>query len=140
MKIYNAESIILGRLCSKVAKDALLGEQIAVVNCEKAIISGSKSAILSREKWKWDRRAYPLKSPKYSRLPDRFVRKAIRRMLPFKNARGKEAYKQVMCYVSIPAEFAGKEMVTMKKLSVSKLPTMKYMSVGEVCKMLGGKL
>ena len=140
MKIYNAENIILGRLCSQVAKEALLGEQVAVVNSEKAIISGSKEGILAREKWKWDRRGYPLKSPKYSRLPDRFVRKAIRRMLPFKNARGKEAYKQVMCYIGIPAEFAGKSMISTKKLSVSKLPTMSYISVGEVCKMLGGKI
>jgi large subunit ribosomal protein L13 len=140
MKVYNAENIILGRLCSQVAKDALLGEQVVIVNCEKAIISGSKDVVLAREKWKWDRRGYPLKSPKYSRLPDRFVRKTVRRMLPFKNARGREAYKQVMCYVGVPADFAGKEMVSLKKLSVSKLPTMNYISVGQICKLLGGKV
>ena len=48
MKIYNAEGIILGRLASVVAKQALLGEDIRIVNSEKAIISGISSTFVDR--------------------------------------------------------------------------------------------
>ena len=43
MKIYNGEGMILGRLAAIAAKEALLGEEVKVVNCEKVIISGKRS-------------------------------------------------------------------------------------------------
>lgn len=141
MKIINAENIILGRLASNIAKEALLGEEVAVINCEKAIISGDKEGILELENEKRNRKAFPLRSPKYSRSPDRMVRRTIRRMLPYKVARGKEAFKKVMCYNGVPEQFVGKEFVTIPaKHSVSKLPTLKYTTIGDMCKSLGGKV
>lgn len=140
MKIYNGEGMILGRLASVVAKDALLGEEVIVVNSEKAIISGRKPNIIARENWKRSRKGYPLKSPKVSRLPDRFVRKTIRRMLPWKSARGKEAYKRIMCYIGVPSEYAGKEFITVKSASVKKLPSLNYMSINDICKSIGSKV
>lgn len=139
MKIYNGEGMVLGRLAAKVAKDALLGETIEVVNCEKIIISGNKVNTFAREKEKMSRGGYPLKSPKYSRLPDRFVRRTIRGMLPWKMSRGKEAFRRVMCHVGIPGEFAGKELIALEQLSAKKLPNLKYITVGEVCDYLKGK-
>lgn len=138
MKIYNAQDLILGRLCSAVAKDILLGEEVAVVNCEKAIISGKKANTMARERVKRKRKGYPLKSQTHSRLPDRFVRRAVRGMLPWKTARGREAYKKVMCYRGIPASFQGKELLTLSKATVEKLPTLKYMTVGDICTHLTG--
>lgn len=140
MKIYNAQNLILGRLCSAVAKDILLGEEVAVVNCEKAILSGKKANTLARERVKRKRKGYPLKSQTHSRLPDRFVRRCVRGMLPWKTARGREAYKRVMCYREIPASFLGKELLTLPKATVDKLPTLKYITVGDICTHLtGGK-
>ena len=138
MKIYNAQDLILGRLCSAVAKEVLLGEDIAVVNCENAIISGKKANTMARERVKRKRKGYPLKSQTHSRLPDRFVRRCIRGMLPWKTARGREAYKKVMCYQGIPASFQGKELLTLPKATVEKLPTLKYMIVGDICTHLTG--
>ena len=43
MIIYDASDLIVGRLSSKVAKDALLGKEIVVVNCENSILSGSRT-------------------------------------------------------------------------------------------------
>ncbi len=127
-------------MASKVAKDALLGEEVAVVNCEKIIISGNKFVTFAREKQKVDRGGYPLKSQKYSRMPDRFVRRTIRGMLPWKTARGKEAFKHIMCYMGIPHDLAGKELITIKEASASKLQNMKYVTMGNVCKQLGSKI
>ncbi len=140
MKIYNAHNLILGRLSSAVAKDILLGEEVAIVNCEKAVISGQKANTIARERVKRKRKGYPLKSQTHSRLPDRFVRRCIRGMLPWKTARGKEAYKHVMCYRGIPASFEGKELITLPKATVEKLPTLKYVTVEQICTHLtGGK-
>jgi large subunit ribosomal protein L13 len=140
MKIYNGEGMILGRMAAVIAKASLLGEEVNVVNCEKMVVSGKKTNTVAQEKQKRDRKGYPLKSAKFSRLPDRYVRRTIRGMVPWKQARGKEAYKRVMCYVGIPAGLADKEMITIKEASMKKLPTLKYITVGEVCKRLGGKL
>ena len=56
MKIYNGESMILGRLAARVAKDALLGEEVKVVNCDKVIISGRKTNTFANEKQKREHR------------------------------------------------------------------------------------
>jgi large subunit ribosomal protein L13 len=131
--------MLLGRLASRVAKDALLGEEVRVVNCEKIVISGKKVKTLTDEKERRKRKGYPLKSAKHTRLSDRFVRRAIRGMLPWKQARGKEAFLRVMCFVGVPEELNGKDLITLEDASVTKLPTLKYTTVGEVMNHLRGK-
>lgn len=138
MKIINGEGLLLGRLCSYAAKAALLGEEVKIVNCEKVIVSGDKKKVFAKEKQKRDRRGYPLKSAKLPRLPDRFVRRTVRGMLPHKKERGQEAFKRVMCYTKVPEEFAGK-METIEKAKADKLPTLKYVEVGKICDWLKGK-
>ena len=139
MKIYNGENMILGRIATLAAKDALLGEEVAVVNCSKIVISGKKVNTFKREKEKRDRKGYPLKSAKHSRLPERLVRRSIRGMLPWKLTRGKEAFKRIICYRDLPIEFTGRELIADDKHSVKKLPNLRYISVGKVCQQLGGK-
>ena len=139
MKIYNGENMILGRLAAAVAKDALLGEEVVVINCEKIVISGRKSNTFARELQRRKRKGYPLKSQARSRLPDRFVRRGIRGMLPWKTARGKEAFRKIMCYISTPKNVELKDAITIKTASAAKLPTLKYTTIGEVCRQLGGK-
>ncbi len=142
MKIYNGEGIILGRLASLAAKQALLGEEVKVVNCEKVVISGRKANIFAWQRQRRKRKGYPLKSQTHSRLPERMVRRAIRGMLPWKQARGREAFHRVLCYQGLPAEFASQAMMTapeVTKESMAKLPTLHYTTVGELCRLLRGK-
>jgi large subunit ribosomal protein L13 len=140
MKVYDGENLLLGRLASIVAKQTLLGEEVKVVNCEKILISGRKTNTLANEKVKRARKGYPLKSAKFSRMPDRFVRRTIRGMLPWKQARGKEAFSRVMCYKGIPEDYSKEKLLSVEKASVKKLPNLRYITVGEVCKNLGGKV
>ncbi|MBI4152285.1 50S ribosomal protein L13 [Candidatus Woesearchaeota archaeon] len=139
MKIYNGEGMVLGRLAGHVAKDALLGEEVAVVNCEKVVVSGKRVVVMTEMKQRWDRRGYPLKSQKRPRLSDRFVRRAIRGMLPWRITRGRDAYKRVMCYIGVPPEMEGKAVVEVQSASVKKFPTLHYVTVQDICKGLGGK-
>ncbi len=137
MKIYDAANTILGRLGTQVAKDALLGEEVQVINCDKAIVSGKKTDIFKNEKERRARKGYPLKSAKMPRLADRYVRRSIRGMLPWDKTRGREAYKRIMCHVGVPEELAGKDAIVVKDGQVSKLPTLKYITVEQLMKQLG---
>ena len=83
--------MILGRLAARVAKDALLGEEVKVINCEKVVVSGAKPVTFERAKQKRGRYGHPHRSQTHSRLPDKWVRRSIRGMLPWKQARGKRS-------------------------------------------------
>ncbi|PIN76883.1 50S ribosomal protein L13 [Candidatus Woesearchaeota archaeon CG10_big_fil_rev_8_21_14_0_10_36_11] len=139
MKIYDGKDLLLGRLASRVAKDALLGEEVKVVNCEKIMVSGKKVVVFTEEKVRRARKGYPLKSAKRTRLADRYVRRSIRGMLPWKQTRGKDAFKRIMCYTGIPDILADKELITLQDSSIKKLPTRNRVTVGEICKHVGGK-
>lgn len=139
MKVYNADGILLGRLGSLVAKDLLLGEEVKILNCEKVMISGAKKKTFVDMKQKQDRRGYPLKSAKRPRSSEMFVKKSIRGMLPWRTTRGKEAYSRLKCYIGVPEEFSSKKAITVEKASYKKLPNLKYITVEEVIKHLGGK-
>ncbi len=138
MKIYNGEGMILGRLAAVAAKETLLGEEVRIINCERVIISGDKEQVFARELQRRQRKGNPLRSSTYSRLPDRFVRRTIRGMLPWKTARGREAFARVLCYRGVPSELPTPQLITLEKASVRKLPSLKYTTVGAVCNALRG--
>lgn len=137
--IIDATNLILGRMASIAAKKALLGEDIKIINCEKAIISGNKKYLLEKYKSKREM-GVPLKGPYYPKMPDRIVRRAIRGMLPYKRPRGAVAYKKIMCYIGIPEKFANEKQVTLKEADASKLPTTKYLTIERISKHLGAKI
>ena len=109
---------------------------MVVINCEKAIVSGTKQEVLARFKQKYAR-GTPSTGPFIHRHPDRLVRRTIRGMLPYKIPRGAAAYKNIMCYVGEPENFAGKEMVKVEATK-EKLPNTKYVTVLDISKNLGG--
>lgn len=139
MKVYNGEGMILGRLAAHVAKDALLQEEVYVVNCSRVIISGEKVNTVQRETQRRLRKGYPLKSAKFSKLPERMVRRAIRGMLPWKTTRGREAFKRIMCFRELPEGLAKESLIILKDSHQEKLPTLNYITIGELSQRLGGK-
>ena len=136
--IIDAENLILGRMATYVAKKAILGEKIDVVNCEKAIITGSKEKIVEKYR-KIVELGGPFKGPYLTRIPDRFVRRVIRGMLPYKQGKGKEAFHRVMCYISVPYELKNQKMIKLEEADISRVKSLKYMTVGDVCKSLRGR-
>ena len=137
--IIDAKGAIVGRVASFAAKQALLGFTVSIVNCEESVISGDRHATHA----KYHRLHFTLGQQQYGpyipRLPDRFVRRLLRGMLQYKKGRGHDAYKRIMCYLSVPAEFKDKKMVHTLKKGV-ELPTLKYITVGALCRSLGGKV
>lgn len=136
--IINGEGLLLGRMASIVAKRALNGETIAIVNAEKAIISGSRARVLSIYNQKRNRGSRE-GGPFFPRRPDHIVRRTIRGMLPYKRAPGMEAFKRVKVYVGIPVDLVGKEMEVLEEAHMNRLNTPKTVTVGAVSTYLGAK-
>ncbi len=137
MRVINGEDMILGRVASYVAKAALLGEEISLVNCEKIVITGNKQSIFEKQRSMSERRGKPTKGVFFERRPDFFVDRVVRRMLP-KNSRGKAALKKVRCYIASPEQVKGKRE-TIKSADVQKLPNLKYVTIGEICTKMGAR-
>lgn len=136
--IIDATNSIVGRIATVAAKQALLGEEIRVVNCEKAYITGRKKFITDdylrkRKQGTW------ATGPFYHRQPDRLVRRIIRGMLPYKQEKGKSAFKRIMCYMGVPEEFKNQEMLIIENALISKVPNLKYVSIKEISQLLGAK-
>ncbi|MGM5483099.1 MAG: 50S ribosomal protein L13 [Nanobdellota archaeon] len=139
MIIINAENNILGRIATFAAKKALLGEDIRIVNSEKAIISGSKSDVL--KKYRANRnRGIPLNGPYYKRSPEQIVKRTIRGMLPYKKGKGRTAFKKILCYRGIPEEFTNKEFAQIPSADYHKLTQTQTTKVEEISKELGANL
>lgn len=133
--IIDATDLKVGRIATVAAKLALRGEKVDIINVEKAIITGRKDVIVKKYRDQYERGRYT-KGPFQPRMADRFVRRIIRSMLPYKNPRGKEALQRVMCHIGNPL---GKEGETIKEAHISNSTTMKFVTVKEVCQLLGGR-
>lgn len=136
--IIDAKDTILGRLGSFVAKQALLGNQVDVVNCEEAVVSGKKQALLSNYIKRIDRKA-PGKGPYLYRRPDMFVRRTIRGMLPFKRSRGRNAFKKVKCHIGMPESLRNERAIIIEGAKTEKLMSADHLKVKDICKAIGGK-
>ncbi len=136
--ILNAENKIIGRLASYAAKKAMLGEEVIIVNCAKAVISGDKREIIEKYRARRERRTIR-RGPFFPKSADRIVKRMIRGMLPYKQEKGKKALKRVKCYVSIPKAFQDKEIIDLKQFNKDKLPNTKYMTLKDLSKELGAK-
>jgi large subunit ribosomal protein L13 len=133
--VINAEGLVLGRMATKIAKRLLEGEEIVIVNAEKAIFSGKKKAKVTDAK-KFLGVGRPMEGPKHYRRPDRIVRKTVRGMLPFKQPKGKSAFKRLKVYIGLPDEFKDRQMETVKEAHATKLQC-PYFTVGEFAKEIG---
>jgi len=134
--IINADGLILGRMCSILATRLLAGEEIAVVNAEKAIISGTRARVLSHYRTKRERGSRE-GGPFFPRRPDHIVKRTLRGMVPYRRERGDDALKRIRVYVGVPKEFLGKEMETLEPASKNRLSTPRFVTLGAVSTFLG---
>lgn len=136
--IIDATNLIIGRLGTVVAKKTLLGETVIIVNSEKSVITGKRPLVLAQFKQKVLRGTWA-KGPHYIKSPDRLLKRMIRGMLPYKQARGLEAYRRITCWVGMPEEYKSQKIETVKVADVSKMPNLDYVTLGELAKQVGGK-
>ncbi|MBW2986444.1 50S ribosomal protein L13 [Candidatus Woesearchaeota archaeon] len=132
----DATNAIVGRIGAHAAKRALLGDTVKIFNCENAIMSGSKVQVTQRYYERRNKIGQPQKGPFISRMPDRFFRRTIRGMLPYKRTKGAAAYKRIMCYIGVPEQFKDKKLQLIAGTDAGKLKSLKRITVGEVCKKI----
>lgn len=127
--IIDADNAIFGRLCSFAAKKALEGNEIIIVNCEKAIMTGNKKNIIEKYKDLREKASSSLKGPKYARAPHRMLKRGIRGMIPdHREGIGKQAFSRIKCYNDIPKEFEGQKMIKSKHSKPKKFIELKQLS------------
>ncbi|MDD5699597.1 MAG: 50S ribosomal protein L13 [Candidatus Nanoarchaeia archaeon] len=117
MKIIDGTDATLGRLASYAAKEALKGEEITILNCEKVLVTGNKNNFILGIVAKRGRVGTTQKGPKYSRSIDKIVKRTIRGMLPNarRSGRGSDAHKRIKCYIGIPKEFENAKIEKLEK-------------------------
>ena len=133
--VVNADRLILGRMASKIAKRLLTGEEIVIVNAEKAVISGRKGNKVTEAK-EFLAVGGVGQGPLHQRRPDRLVRRTVRGMLPFKQPKGKLAYKTLKVFIGIPEALKNQKMETIADAQSKKLKC-SYFTVGEYSKEIG---
>ena len=133
--VVNGEGLILGRMCSKIAKRLLNGEQIVIVNAEKVIISGKRKSKVA-EAHKFLEVGAPDRGPFHSRRPDRIVRKTVRGMVPWRQPKGKNAYKRLKVFLGVPLELKDRTMETIEQANSAKL-TGPHFTLGEFAINIG---
>ncbi len=136
MIVIDATDLIVGRLATKVAKAALLGEQVNVINCEKALFTGTPTQVFQRYLQRYHR-GTPSKGPFIHRQPHAIVKRTIRGMVPYKKAMGSEAFKRIKCYNNIPDSLKDEKTISYEDANISKIGVLKYVSVAEISRKLG---
>ena len=137
--VVDARDCIMGRVASNVAQRALDGERVAVVNAERAVITGAKEDVFgtyeTRTKLGSDR------GPYYPKRPDAIFKRSIRGMVPHKKTRGREALEGVRVYVGNPfADDDDREAEILPDTSLDRLSSIRFVTLGEVSEYLGANV
>jgi large subunit ribosomal protein L13 len=132
--VVDARDCIMGRVASQVAQRALDGETVAVVNAERAVITGSEDDVMSVYRQRAE--VGSDRGPNYPKRPDRIFKRAIRGMVPYKETRGREAFENVRVYLDNPYDDAE----VLEDTSLDRLSNIKFISLGEVSENLGANV
>ena len=134
-RVVDAQQATLGRLATRVAKYLLEGDEVHVINSEKAIVSGKKRMI--RDEYKEKRRIGTYrKGPFFHRSPDRIVKRSIRGMIPYQKPRGRAAYKRLRCHVGIPEELKKEKAEVIEDANKNHV---NYYTIERISQVLGAK-
>ena len=136
--VIDVANCISGRICSHVSKLLLQGNRVAIVNAEKAMLSGKryKTIELYKEHLEINSVTNPIHGPFHPRRPDTILTKMVRGMMPKRKSSGIEAFKRLRVYIGIPEYLKNTEMEYYNDSKITK-PSSYYITVGEVAKEIG---
>lgn len=136
--VIDATNHIAGRLASHVAKMLLNGNHVSLVNCNKIMISGTRSNIIKeyREFLEISSILHPKHGPFHPRRPDTIMKKMIRGMLPRKKPSGISAHKRLRTYIGTPKELRSFEKIQLEKAKIRKSPS-NYTTMADLGRTIG---
>ncbi len=133
--IIDATGCVLGRMANQVAKRLLQGEEVHIVNSEKAIVSGTtKKAIRDGYMQRYNLGTYR-KGPFMGRMPHDLVKRTVRGMLPYQQSTGRAAYKRLKAHIGVPAELAGQPALVLEGARTN--PRGATLTIGEISESMG---
>lgn len=135
MIIVDGNGLIFGRIATLIAKKALEGEEVYVINAENLVITGDEKVFLAkfRARRTAQHKGTPEFSPHFSKVPHLLVKRMLRGMLPKKSARGTTALKKIMVYSGNPKGLKTNVDVT-EAMFDGKV---KHTKISRLCAMLG---
>jgi large subunit ribosomal protein L13 len=131
----NADGLIVGRMCSNIAKRLLNGEHVIILNAEKAIYSGKRKSKVAEAHLFLEVGA-PERGPFHYRRPDRMLKKTVRGMVPYHQPKGKMAFKRLKVFMGVPLEFKDKQTIQFEEAQSSKLKGPSF-TLAELAKEIG---
>jgi large subunit ribosomal protein L13 len=140
MIVVDANNCIAGRMCSHVSKLLLKGNRVAIVNAEKAVLSGNRYKTIDsyKEHLEINSVTNPIHGPFHPRRPDTIISKMVRGMVPKRKAVGISAFKRLRVYMGVPEGMKGAKMESFDDSKITK-PESYYISIAEVAKQIGWK-
>lgn len=136
--VIDATDHIAGRLASHVAKLLRQGNRVSIINCEKIMISGTRSNIIKeyREFLEISSILHPKHGPYHPRRPDTIMKRMIRGMLPKKKPSGLEAHKRLRTYIGVPKQLKSLEKKQFEKAKITKSPA-NYTTMADLGRTIG---
>ena len=145
--VYDATDKILGRLASQVAKEMISArksgrqQRVIIINAEHAIVSGSKSKVLSDYRAKYQLN-HARKGPFFPRMPDKIIKRTVRGMLPYqKNSSGRNALRDLRVLIGAPSNLSGDELPEDHQWGetskIDRKTPERYVRLGEISSHLG---
>ncbi|MGI0023577.1 MAG: 50S ribosomal protein L13 [Nitrososphaera sp.] len=138
--VVDATNCVAGRMCSHVSKLLLQGNRVAIVNAEKAMLSGNryKTIELYKEHLEINSVTNPIHGPFHPRRPDTILSKMVRGMVPKRKATGIEAHQRLRVYIGVPEEMKNAKLESFADSKITK-PESYYLTVGDIAKQIGWK-
>jgi large subunit ribosomal protein L13 len=138
--VVDATNCIAGRMCSHVSKLLLQGNKVAIVNAEKAMLSGNRYKVIEQYKEHLEINSVtnPIHGPFHPRRPDTMLTKMVRGMVPKQKTTGIEAFQRLRVYIGVPEEMKAAKMQSFEDSKITK-PEAYYISIGDVAKQIGWK-
>lgn len=139
--VVDASNCIAGRLCSYVSKLLLQGNRVAIINSERAMLSGNRYKTIEDYKKYLEVSSVtnPIHGPYHPRRPDRILTRMVRGMIPRRKPSGIAAFKRLRVYIGIPTEFqSSKKIKIFEDVKITKTESY-YITIGDVAKQIGWK-
>jgi large subunit ribosomal protein L13 len=138
--VVDATNCIAGRMCSHVSKLLLQGNRVAIVNAEKAMLSGNRYKTIDsyKEHLGINSVTNPIHGPFHPRRPDTILSKMVGGMVPKRKPDGISAFKRLRVYMGVPEGMKSAKMESFDDSKITK-PESYYISIAEVAKQIGWK-
>jgi len=136
--VVDATDHVAGRLASNVAKLLLQGNMVHMVNCERIMISGSRSSIVGeyRKFLEIASVLHPKHGPFHPRRPDTIMTRMVRGMLPRKKPSGIAAHKRLRAHIGTPRPLRSHKKVQFEKAKIRGAHS-RYTSMADLGRTVG---